>query len=194
MLVVVPQTSVQDERSPLVLQLQIDVAVLFPSLTCFTYQRVFRECPLKPIARLVAKVIDREIIVLGTESDVSFMAVAQVIGVTALQLEAIVLFLSIDVTRYASLMGYDRIDGRWQANGLPKSWHRQIVQHLIACDVHLVVSDGILQVQITDAVAVAQVGMMGIVAEAGLQAIVGTVALAVVAESQRCQGEGSYEL
>ena len=122
-------------------QLHVDITIILGTLSHVTNLRIFREGIVETIAYLVTNVIDRKVIVLSTIANTALMVVAQSIGIAALQLEPKILFLTIDVARNASMRGYDLIYCLGHSDGLDEAGHRQVIEYLITCDIHFVVSD-----------------------------------------------------
>ena len=168
LLIIVAHASIEDERLPLVFQLQIGITAVLATLPCFTYLGIYGENLFEIIAKLIAHVVKLEMVILCAETDAPFMIVAYGVSVVSFHLEAIVLLLTIDVTRDAAIVGKHRIQfgGQIESQGCIR--HRIVVNNLITREIYLVVCGSILEAEMTYLVAVAQVGMVRTGGKAGL--------------------------
>ena len=90
-LIVETHACIENERAPLVLQLQPGICPVLTAFSCFSYLRVLWKCLFKVIAYQVADVVEFEVPIFGSKADVAFMIVTQCVGMVAFYLESIVL-------------------------------------------------------------------------------------------------------
>ena len=102
-LVVVAHTGVQDERAPLVLQLQISVNTVLLALSGIVHQRRLGKRLFEVVAYLVAQVVQLEVVVFNAEADIALVMAAQGVGIVTLELETVVLFLTINIAEEAAV-------------------------------------------------------------------------------------------
>ena len=121
------------------------------------------------------------------------MIIAQGIGIVSFQLEAVVLLLTIDITRDAAIVEH-RVQFGGQIESQARIRHRTVVNDLIACEIDLVVCGSIFEAEMTYLVAVAKVCVVRIGGKAGLQAIVRGISIIVKTQGKRRYGEGSDDL
>ena len=84
------------------LQLQIDISTVLSTLSDFARLHIPGECLYEIIAHLIAHVIEFEVTILSSETDMALLSGTQCIGIVALQLEAEVLLLTVDISGESS--------------------------------------------------------------------------------------------